>query len=48
MAVPVLLFAVGGFLLGGAWAMRNRSVVLAAALGLCAVVAVVSAFLRYP
>lgn len=48
MAIPVLLFAVGGFLLGGAWAMRTRSVVLAVALGLCAVLAVVAAFLRYP
>ncbi len=45
--MPVLLFAVGGFLLGGAWATR-RNVVLAAALALCAVVAVVTGFLRYP
>lgn len=48
MTVPVLLFALGGFLLGGAWAMRTRSVVLAVALGVCAVAAVVAAFLRYP
>ncbi|MEJ7703995.1 MAG: hypothetical protein WKF47_10110 [Geodermatophilaceae bacterium] len=48
MTVPVLLFALGGFLLGGAWAMRTRSIVLAVAIGLCAVLAVVAAFLRYP
>lgn len=48
MAVPVLLFALGGFLLGGAWAIRSRSVALAVSLGLCAVLAIVAAFLRYP
>lgn len=48
MAVPLLLFALGGFLLGGAWTLRNRSVVLAVALALCAAVAVVAAFLRLP
>lgn len=48
MAVPVLLFALGGFLLGGAWTVRQRSAVLAVALALCAVVAVVAGLLRYP
>jgi len=48
VAVPILLLALGGFLLGGAWATRNRSVVLAVVLTLCAVAAVVTAILRYP
>ncbi len=46
--MPILLFATGGFLLGGAWAMRSRNIVVAVALALCAVLAVVAAFLRYP
>ena len=48
MAVPVLLFAVGGFLLGGAWAIRTRSVVLALAIAVCAALAVTAGVLRYP
>lgn len=48
MVQPILLFAVGGFLAGGAWALRQKSVVLAVAVALCAVLAIVAGFLRYP
>lgn len=48
MSPSILLFALGGFLLGGAWASRTRSVVLAMALALCAAVAIAAGVLRYP
>lgn len=47
MVLPILLFTVGGFFAGAAWATRSRSLPLALGLALCAVLAVVAAFLRY-
>ncbi|MBA3524750.1 MAG: hypothetical protein H0T85_09410 [Geodermatophilaceae bacterium] len=47
MVVAILLFTLGGFLAGAAWAARGRSVLLAVALAVCSVLAVVGAFLRY-
>ncbi|CAN5179163.1 hypothetical protein BH20ACT5_BH20ACT5_06190 [soil metagenome] len=46
--MPLVLFALGGFLLGGAWTLRHRNTVLAVALAVCAALAVVAAFLRLP
>ncbi len=43
----MLLFAAGGFLLGGAWAMRQKSILLALALLACAGLAIASGILRY-
>jgi hypothetical protein len=46
--LPVMLFALGGVLLGGAWSLRRQGAPLAAALvlALLAVLALVAAVLR--
>jgi len=42
----VLLLALGGFLLGGAWALRGQSRLVAVALGAAAALAVAAGVLR--
>lgn len=46
MILPALLLALGGFLAGGAWTLRKRSVLGAVVLGVCAALAVAAGVLR--
>ncbi|TQN31953.1 hypothetical protein FHX37_1877 [Haloactinospora alba] len=45
-AWPVLLFALGGLLLGGAWSVRTATTAGALSLGACAAVALAAGVLR--
>lgn len=46
MILPILLLALGGFLAGGAWTLRTKSVLGAVVLGVCAALAVTAGVLR--